>query len=216
MKLLIVATGLFTTTLGLQVPTASAQSRPPGHTVFEVGGFGGAIGGLPSDQFAVAFVQGLRVAGGRNITTDPGSSAKWLAGGHVGTSLGSRVFVTFDVLTSRISNPSFRGTVLVQSFTASLGLMLTEYLGGVQYIVRQGRVAPYVAGGFGIARLSATVSGSIPTDISVNENDVATNFGGGVRLFTGSAWGVRPDFRIVRVPEETYFRVGVGVFYQVR
>ena len=216
MKLLNVAAGVLSMAFALHATPSAAQSPPAGGTRFEVGGFGGASGGLPSDQFADAFVQGLRLAGGRNITSTPGSSAKWLAGGHLGAGFGSRTIVTFELVTSQISNPSFRGSILAQPFAASLGLRLTEYLGGVQYTLAPGRVAPYVAAGLGIARLSATVSGSLPGDISISQSDVATNFGGGVRLFTGSAWGVRPDFRVVRVPDETYFRTSVGVFFQMR
>lgn len=41
-------------------------------------------------------------------------------------------------------------------------------------------------------------------------------FGGGLRLYLGSSWGIRPDIRVVRVPDETFFRANVGVFYQLR
>ena len=119
MKGLILAGGLFASTLGLQVTTASAQSPPSGDVSFEVGGFGGASGGLPTEEFSDAFSQGLRLGGARNISSDSGSSLKWLLGGHVAAGIGSSVFVTFDAVVNRIANPSFRGTVLGQTFDIS-------------------------------------------------------------------------------------------------
>jgi hypothetical protein len=204
-------------TVGLQVTTASAQSPPSGDVSFEVGGFGGASGGLPTQEFSDAFSQGLRLGGARNISSDSGSSLKWLLGGHVAAGIGSSVFVTFDALVNRIANPSFRGTVLGQTFDITMKTVLTEYTGGLHYVLWLGRVSPYVAAGMGVVRLSASAeAGELPVDVSASESDFTTNFGGGLRLLGGSSWGIRPDFRIVRVPDETFFRTTVGVFYQIR
>ena len=68
--------------------------------------------------------------------------------------------------------------------------VLTEYTGGVHYVLWPGRVSPYVAAGLGVVRLSASAeAGELPVDVSASESDITTNFGGGVRLFGGSSWG---------------------------
>jgi hypothetical protein len=206
--------------LGFAASPALSQPSPASgreSVALEVSGFGGASGGLPSSELAGAFAEGLRIGGLRNIRTEPGDALKWLVGGRVGAGVGTHLLVTVDFLLNRIANPSFSGTVLGRLTNISTRMTFLDYTGGVQYMFSTRGVAPYLAAGFGVVRLSVSADGDLlTTALTAAESDLTTNFGGGVRLYLGPSWGLQPDFRIVTVPDETFFRTSVGVFYQIR
>jgi hypothetical protein len=220
MKSLFVSVCLLAITLVLQVTHAAAQTSvsPASDSVaIEFSGFGGASGGLPTATLTAAFAEGLRLGGLRNITTTPGSSTKWLVGGSVGAGVGSRVLVTFDGSMNRLANPGFNATSLGRPVSISMRVTLFEYVGGVQYFLARGGVEPYLAAGIGVVSVNiAADSTTTGFETSSSESDATSNFGGGVRLYVGSSWGIRPDVRVVRLPDETFFRANVGVFYQLR
>jgi hypothetical protein len=99
---------------------------------------------------------------------------------------------------------------------ATLKMDLLDINGGVQYrFPANSRVMPYVTGGAGIVRASVGVSGSaVPPGITVSGTDLGVNGGGGLYLFFGKRWGIRPEIKMVRIPDETFARASVGIFYQ--
>ena len=40
--------------------------------------------------------------------------------------------------------------------------------------------------------------------------------GGGVTLRTGPRWGIRPEIRLCRIEDGTYYRMSAAVFYSLR
>jgi len=220
MKPLFVSVSLLAIALVFQVTHAAAQtsaSTGSDAVAFEFSGFGGATGGLPTATLTAAFAEGLRLGGLRNITSTPGSSTKWLVGGLVGAGIGSRVLVTFDGSMNRLANPSYNATSLGRPVSISMRATMFEYAGGVQYFLARGGVEPYLAAGIGVVSMNiAADSATTGLETSSSESDTTSNFGGGVRLYVGSSWGIRPEIRVVRLPDETFFRANVGVFYQLR
>ncbi len=72
------------------------------------------------------------------------------------------------------------------------------------------RARPYAVVGIGLLRWSQTVAGA-----RYDGTDFRAGFGGGFRWYLGERWGVRPEFRVY-VPERTFVRTSVTVFYQSR
>jgi hypothetical protein len=99
---------------------------------------------------------------------------------------------------------------------------LYNFGGGMDYgFGSSKRVVPYVVAAVGVghesASATAAASGTSVT-VSMTSNSVYLGFGGGVRLYAGNHWGVKPEFRYQR-----YTNSGgssnsavftVGLFYQ--
>jgi len=69
------------------------------------------------------------------------------------------------------------------------------------------RVTPYVLGGLGIIRFSASGRG-----VDVSDTETGLNLGAGVRFAAGTNWGFRPEVKFL-VRDNTSARVSVGVYY---
>lgn len=196
-------------------PVLFGQSRKGAVELF---GQGGSAFRLPvEDVFSEGLTIGLRAAGATNtnIRIDSGSNTKWFFGGGTGYSVSPNVQIVGEYEHVRLAKARVtflpRGSRTESSATASA--KLDEYNVGMHYLfASKSRVVPYLAAAVGLARLSG--SGAIPgaPSFSATESDLTTNVGGGIRLYGGSKWGFRPDFRVVRVPGQTYFRVA-GVFF---
>jgi hypothetical protein len=76
----------------------------------------------------------------------------------------------------------------------AVNMDMMGYGGAVRFnLVSKGKVVPYGLFGGGGARLTASESGA-----SVSSNGAYFGAGGGVSLFLGKNWGVRPEFRYNR------------------
>ncbi len=209
---------MITGVLILAGPAAMAQSQP---TVEVSGIFGGAFGFSDlSSPILEGVRQGLALSGAGNasLSMNKGSSFKWVTGGEVAVPVNEHVYITGDFLYNRLGNPSINVSVPgAGSVGVGFKLSLIDITGGAQYVfgASGSRFRPYAAAGGGIVRLTSSGSSSnLPSDISASETDLTTNFGGGVRLFLGEHWGIRPDVRFVHFPGENYTRATVGVFFQ--
>lgn len=199
------------------VPAPQAASRRDDRVRLELGAAGGVGLGLASlaAEYADAFATGLQLGGARNLQIQTGSPVKWLAGGHGGVRIVPDLFVVGEVLVNRIASPRASGTVVGQSFDLGATATFSEYTGGILYVLGRGRVAPYARAALGVIRLTVNAdSPQLASGISLSLSDITWNVGGGVHF--GSTWGVRPDVRVVRVPEKTFLRTSVGIVYQLR
>lgn len=99
---------------------------------------------------------------------------------------------------------------------------LYNFGGGVDFgFGASKRVVPYVLAAVGVGHESisatATASGQ-STTVSMTSNSVYLGVGGGVRLYAGNHWGVKPEFRFQRysasggASNSAVFTV--GLFYQ--
>jgi hypothetical protein len=182
-------------------------------------GQGGAAFRLPAEEvFHEGLATGLQMGGATNIRIDAGSKTKWLVGGGAGFSVSPNVQIVGEYDRIRLTKASLtfvpRGSRT--DATASATARVDEFTAGVHYLFTpKSRVVPYASVAGGIARLSG--SGEVPglPSFSASESQLTTNFGGGIRIYGGRHWGLRPDFRVVRVPGQTYFRAAVAVFAQL-
>jgi hypothetical protein len=87
-----------------------------------------------------------------------------------------------------------------------------DFHGNLQVTIPAGeeRVKPYGAVGVGMLRWSFQAAGT-----RYSGTDLAANFGAGVRWHIGEHWGLRPEVRVY-VPDRTFVRVAVSLFYQTR
>jgi opacity protein-like surface antigen len=184
----------------------------------ELTGFGGWSAGLDTstDEIAADFATGLRLGGARNVQVDSGSGFQWLAGVGVGVPVGERLIVVGEFTSNRLASVSATGTVGGSRFNATASLRLSEFTAGAHYLLRppDTAIVPYVGAAVGVVRLTATGSEStVSEEVSVSESDSTFNFGGGVRFKLTRRSGLRPELKVVRIPDETYTRVAVGFFY---
>lgn len=199
------------------VPTLAEQ---PERGRVEVVGFGGINGGLP--DLASPFQTGLELGGLRNVNQSGDSGTKWQAGGGIGVLVAKYFMITGEFAHDKIADINSTGQVPARGTTVSIGASanINSFTAGGQFLipVRSRHAAPYVGAALGVARTSVTATTSVVggTSISATESDLTTNVGGGMRLYFTDRFGIRPDFRVIRLPGETYYRATVGVFYQFR
>jgi opacity protein-like surface antigen len=92
--------------------------------------------------------------------------------------------------------------------------------GGARYnFMTSGKVVPYGVVAFGGARYTANANVSgCPSDVCSSWNGYYVGFGGGVSLYVGKNWGVRPEYRFDRSEVNGYGNnvsvITGGVFYQ--
>jgi hypothetical protein len=72
------------------------------------------------------------------------------------------------------------------------------------------RVRPYAVFGVGLLHSSFTAMGRRQT-----ATDFRASLGAGLRWYVGERWGFRPEIKVY-VPDRTFARLGVCVFYQSR
>jgi opacity protein-like surface antigen len=177
----------------------------------DVTGFFGTALGFPSiSQLAREEVGSIP-----GITLGDGSNSKWVTGGGVAFPVVSNLYVTGELAWNRLGSMDMRSRTN-SAAAATLKMDLLDINGGVQYrFPANSKVMPYVTGGAGIVRASVGVSGSaVPPGITVSGTDLGVNGGGGLYLFFGKRWGIRPEIKMVRIPDETFARASVGIFYQ--
>jgi opacity protein-like surface antigen len=203
----------------------SRRGAPTNRGSVELIGYGGFNGGLPPVSRDIA--QGIILAGGRGVTINEGAKVKWLAGFGVGYAVTRDLLITGEFAYNRLGNPkfTFRPPGVLTTVQIGATLALFEGGGGIQYQipVPTSRVVPYVAGGVGVVHSRASsdiaeISG-FGVSSTVSRSDASGNAGFGIRFYLTERFGLRPEARIVVVPEElfpkkTYFRGSLGIFYQ--
>jgi opacity protein-like surface antigen len=175
----------------------------------EVSGAFGAAVNIPdiNDELGTALNS---VSSGFTVS---GSSAfKWFVGGSAGYAVSPNLMVVFDTNYNHIGHAN----IGYGSVNISENSNLTDFTGGVhwQFPVSSSKFVPYLSAGLGGVRLGVSASAAGVSSISASETDFTFNAGGGLRIFIRPGWGVRPQFEVVRIPGQTYFRYGVGFFWQ--
>lgn len=172
----------------------------------EIAGTFGYTGGFP-DIGQIILAGALSVD--PTATLSESSNPNWNLGVMGGAGIADNLLVIGNVTYSKI----FSGTLVTSGVPVDLGASLTEITGGVEYLVPTGdsAVVPFVGAGAGIARLSAGAS-VLGASFSESESDATFNVGGGVRVYLNDRFGLRPAVSLVHVPDETFWRAGVGVF----
>lgn len=184
--------------------------------------FGGSNGNFFSLSDPV--VSGLRLAGIRDITVDEGTKVKWLAGAGVGAALHKYVVLVGEFAFNHLGNSTYRVRAPGSTRQAEFGLeaRLYEFTVGTHFLLPAGqsRVFPYLGVGVGgshfrlRAKASPVTFPGAPTEAS--STDLAGYGSFGLRLDLSERWGIRPEIRVVRIPDDTYYRASLGLFFRFR
>jgi hypothetical protein len=191
---------------------ASAQSPPDQRFELTV------AYGTNRDLFSTAdaFAAGLRLAGLRDVRIDnePADqrSIAIAASGSIGRYvLPFSEFLYNDLGQSRVSGRA--GFLPRANFT--LRTQLFEWTSGVHLQVPAGtwRVRPYVGGGAGLVRARID-SDSQAGSLTMSAGDFTYHADLGVKLLVSRAFAIAPEFRVVEIPDDTYYRVLVGAVFR--
>lgn len=202
---------------------AAAAAVPASAQSAEISGLFGSNLSLPSltEPMRAGFDAGLRMGGVRNpsVRESGTSNWKWLTGGRLTLPVAGGLSVFGEAGYSLAGKTTLTATAinLPQPVSAGLRVNITHFAGGVEYRFRgeDRKVEPFVSGGIGAARMSASASASGSTgSLAISETDLMYTAGGGLRTYLGRSWGLRPEIKVVRVPGETYAHAAVGIFYQ--
>lgn len=193
---------------------ASAQTPPDGRFELTVGY------GTNRDLISLAepFATGLRIGGIRDVRIDrePAAQRSILvnAGGAVGRYLVAfSEFLYNDLGESRVS-----GRVgFLPRTTFTMRTQFFEWTSGVHVQVPAGtwRVRPYFGGGAGIVRTKMD-SESPAGSVSLSGDDFTYHADLGVKLLVTNSFAVAPEFRVVQIPDDTYYRVLVGAVFRFK
>jgi hypothetical protein len=185
------------------------QGLEPGE--FEVSGRAGISGGL-SD------LAGLDVLSGQGFdpgTIPPGlSNTEWHVGGGVATGLSENTHVRFDI--TRTSLFSTRVDLPTPGEFVEVGLNLIEFTGGIEYLLGDGDIVPFVGAGGGLARIGAGIglnAGGPALDVGLADYGGTYNLGAGARAPITDRLGLRPEIQFVHISGENFWRASFGFFY---
>jgi len=154
----------------LSVPPVFAQTQPGA----EIGAY---VGAAAADGGIVRVVDSRRMREVRTRVEDKGVSLGFVVGASFNRWIGTEMLFSFA------TNHYVADVVERGSSTTALDNNLFVFLvgNGVVYLA-QGRIVPFVSAGAGISG-------------TVDNKDLAYNFGGGVKLFVADHLGIRLDIR---------------------
>lgn len=214
--------------IGGLLPQHSFAAGPADDFKVELTGYWGINSHFPSLKSDPAIdsqiLEGAQI-GGAQATITGGSDFKWTAGGGVAIPLTHSLFVTGESGYQRMGSVNFGLSSGQQSAMAGASLSVTQFTGGVQYLIGDPNhgIVPYVSGGIGAARqaLSATAS-SVGASATASQTTATEYVGAGVRFKLSSSVGIRPEFRIVHLPIDStlgvpgswYMSSEVGLYWR--
>jgi hypothetical protein len=168
-------------------------------------------------SLAEPFAQGLSLGGFREVRIDSEPTHQPIFGVNVGGHLGRYVLAFTEFLYNDLGDSLVSGRPgLLPRVTVEIHPRWFEWTGGVRFQVPvSGRVYPSLAAGIGVARLMTDASGASVVATS-DLNDFTQWFGLSVRVFLGSSFGVAPEYRIVRIPDDTFHRLLVSAVFRIR
>jgi hypothetical protein len=203
---------------------AIAQT-PSGQHAVEIAPIFGANRAFPF-SFTEAFAEGLTLGGLGLVRIDAEPDDQRVMGLNVAGHVSRFVLVFTEVLyndfgESQLSGATFLGISRTGQFLFSPRVSiayrptLLDWTGGVrvQFPTGSWRVRPYVAGGAGLVSLKQE---SHAEEISLSErtNDLTYHVDVGVRVFVTRWLGFAPEFRVVRIPDDTFYRALIGTVFR--
>ena len=174
---------------------------------------------------AATWAAGVEVSGfGGAITMNSGVGTHATYGGGAAVLLGDNVHVFGEFGISTLASEQVSSGSVSATGTAKLA----NYGGGVDYSFGSSgsRFRPYVLAGVGVGHFYATGSGGGASVSLGITNQFYEAFGGGVRMYLGKQWGLKPEVRYQHYNSSNSSLIGgtvagssavqytVGVFYQ--
>jgi opacity protein-like surface antigen len=202
--------------------TALAGADPsvrPG--TIEITGFGGVNMRLPGANAGALSEQLLGI-----YPPTTGLNQTFPAfGGAIGLAMSHRVMLTGEFMYTPLGAGNFTTVVTQQTLSAQETSRQYQLMAGLQYLFRteSSRLAPYIGFGLGASEKAERLTLGLPagmvgtaTTATQDQAKIAGNVAAGLRFHITDSFGVRPEFRVMRIPGLTYFRADAGVFYQFR
>ena len=143
-------------------------------------------------------------ASGGGVSVGSGGGTHGEYGVEAGVGIGDRAHIFGEFGFSQIASQAFQTSSNGVNVSGNVSVNLANYGAGFDYgFGSSKKVIPYVvaAGGVGHFFASGAGTGSNGVSASVSipvANDGYLGVGGGLRLFIGSNWGVKPEFRFQR------------------
>jgi hypothetical protein len=174
----------------------------------------------------MTWANGLEVSGfGGGITADQGGGTHPLVGGAAAYALGDNFHLFGEFSYSPLASASFSATNSSGvTASGSESAKLANFGGGLDYtfLSPHSKLRPYVTGAFGLAHQYGTASESDgygnSVSVSASSNAFYAAVGGGVRLYVGKRWGLKPEVRYERFQNtqggNNTVMYTVGVFYR--
>ena len=137
--------------------------------------------------------------------------------GTVGGAINDRVFVLGEFGYIPLGGSSASGSTPSGPYEFDAGGKILSFMAGAQYQFNSTRsFVPYAGAAIGLVHSSGEFESTVGTstqNIYTSENDFYVSFGGGARYYVKDRWGFKPELMIF-AGDDTYFRMGVGLFYQ--
>ncbi len=173
----------------------------------------------------ITWAGGAEVSGfGGGITLDGGGGTHGVYGATAAYRLGDNIHLFGEFGYSTLASSAFSTTSGGVAVTGNASVNLVDFGGGVDYSFRpSSRVRPYVVGALGLGHFYGTGSGTGSNGASANVSVGLTNslyggVGGGIRLYLGPRWGIKPEVRYQRYQssliQSNTVQYTVGLFYQ--
>lgn len=169
----------------------------------------------------------IEVAGyGGGISIRDGGGTHALVGGSVAGAVLDKLRLFGEFSFAPLGSASLASSVEGIDVQAHASAKLYNFGGGFDYSFGSStRAVPYVLGviGIGHSAIAATGVGTMGTvrataDLSESSNAVYYGGGGGIRLYAGPHWGIKPEFRYQRYQDSgggvNTFAYTVGLFFQ--
>jgi hypothetical protein len=212
----IIASLVVTTGLAIFCGPRAASAQPPSDQRFEL-----TVGyGTNRDLFSLAqpFATGLTLAGIRDVRIDrePADQRNILIG--AAGAINRYVLAFSEFLYNDLGESRVSGRVGLRPRTDfTMRTQFFEWTSGVHVQVPAGtwRVRPYFGGGAGIVRTKMD-SGSAAGSLSMSGDDFTYHVDLGVKLLVTDFFAVAPEFRVVQVPDDTYYRVLAGATFRFK
>ena len=157
----------------------------------------------------------VETTGQVGIATGIGTHASFA--GTVGTAVSKSVFVLGEFGWIPTGGANASGSTPAGSFQFDTGGNVFSFMGGVQYQFKQTHsFVPYGGLAFGLVHSSGSVESTVggsTQNVYESSDHFYVSFGGGARYYVKDRWGFKPELMVFG-GDDTYFRFGVGMFYQ--
>ena len=164
---------------------------------------------------------GLRLAGYRDLRIESEATHQHNIGLNVAGRVSRYLLVFSEFMYNDLGESRISGRALfLPRADFTFRRQLFEWTSGARVVVPTGasRVQPYFGGGVGTLWAMLDGEGHMAGGPSVKDTETASDLtyhlGVGVRVFATSAFGVAPEFRVVQIPDETYYRVLINAIFR--
>jgi Outer membrane protein beta-barrel domain len=157
----------------------------------------------------------VETTGQVGIATGIGTHASFA--GTVGTAVTRNVFVLGEFGWIPTGGSSASGSSPAGSFYFNSGGNVFSFMGGLQYQFKETHsFVPYGGLALGLVHSSGNVESTVggsTQNVYESSDHFYVSFGGGARYYVKDRWGFKPELMIF-AGDDSYFRFGVGMFYQ--